>query len=84
MEARMHLMVGYDRQPMCVFASHYAKETAHGQSTKKRRQTEVLYPHGSEEGYHHYARILKCATAVVENWQSDGSHYPHPGYQGTV
>lgn len=30
MEAEMHLMVNKDRLPVWIFASHFAKESAHG------------------------------------------------------
>lgn len=42
MKAGVHLMVDYDRQPMCIFASHFAKGIAHGQSEKKQLQETVL------------------------------------------
>lgn len=50
MEAEMHLMVNKDRLPVWIFASHFAKESAHGQSREKQSQRAVFYSPGSKGG----------------------------------
>lgn len=43
MKAEMRFMVNCDRQPVCIFASHFAKEIAHGKSSVKQRQRKKIF-----------------------------------------
>ena len=84
MEARMHLMVNTDRQPICVFASHFAKEIAHGQPKENQSQRAVFYSPGSEGGNHHHEGIWRGTTDVVEDREPEGPDHPDPSHQGAV